>query len=77
MSEDEQKALVERRAELERQLEGLKAKRKDESLYMPGITIISEEEMPNEQIELEIEELEASIAEIDEELKHSGAVAGR
>jgi hypothetical protein len=37
---------------------------------MPGMTLISgEAPPPPEQIELEIEELQATIAEIDEELK--------
>jgi len=37
---------------------------------MPGVSLISREAPPPpEQIELEIEELQAMIAEIDEELK--------
>jgi 2'-5' RNA ligase len=70
MSEVETKSLMEQRAELERQLEELKAK-KSSGNYTPGMTIVTSEtsETFDEQTELEIAELEAAIAEIDEELK--------
>jgi DNA-binding transcriptional MerR regulator len=70
MSAQQSKSLRERRAELERQLRRLAGRRNE--LYMPGVTLISGEPPPlPEQIELEIEELQAAIAEIDEELKRS------
>jgi len=51
-------------------LRELTARRDD--LYMPGVSLISREAPPPpEQIELEIEELQAAIAAIDEELKQS------
>lgn len=68
MSTQDFESLKERRAHLERMLRELTARRDD--LYMPGITLIAgEAPPPPEQIELEIEELQATIAEIDEELK--------
>ena len=70
MSEEEAKKLMERRAELERQLEKLRAKRRN-SLYTPGMTIVLPHEQQNEQIDLQIEEIEATIAEIDKELERS------
>jgi len=49
-------------------LRELTARRAD--LYMPGVTLISGEATPpSEQVELEIDELQAAIAEIDEKLK--------
>ena len=68
MSTQDLESLKERRAHLERMLRELTARRDD--LYMPGVSLISgEAPPPPEQIELEIEELQAMIAEIDEELK--------
>jgi hypothetical protein len=68
MSTQDSESLKERRAELDGILRELTARRND--LYMPGMTLISgEAPPPPEQIELEIEELQATIAEIDEELK--------
>ncbi len=68
MSAQGAQSLKEKRAHLERLLRELTAKRND--LYMPGVSLISgEAPPPPEQIELEIEELQAVIAEIDEELK--------
>jgi hypothetical protein len=59
---------MDRRAHLERMLRELTARRAD--LYMPGVTLISgEAPPPSEQVELEIDELQAAIAEIDEKLK--------
>jgi hypothetical protein len=68
MSTQDLEGLKERRAHLESMLRELTARRDD--LYMPGVSLISREAPPPpEQIELEIEELQAMIAEIDEELK--------
>jgi len=68
MSTQDSESLKERRAHLERMLRELTARRND--LYMPGLTLISgEAPPPPEQIELEIEELQAAIAEIDRELE--------
>jgi hypothetical protein len=70
MSSQDSESLKHKRAHLERLLRELTARRND--LYMPGISLISgEAPPPPEQIELEIEELQAAIAEIDEELKKS------
>jgi hypothetical protein len=68
MSTQDSESLKERRAHLEGLLRELTTKPND--LYMPGVSLISQEAPPPpEQIELEIEELQAAIAEIDEELK--------
>jgi hypothetical protein len=67
MSEEESKKLMQRRVELAKQLESLRAQRRD-GLYTPGMTIVPHEQQ-NEQIDLQIEEIEATIAEIDEELE--------
>jgi hypothetical protein len=70
MSAQGSESLKHKRARLERLLRELTARRND--LYMPGISLISREAPPPpEQIELEIEELQAAIAEIDEEVKKS------
>jgi hypothetical protein len=69
MGAENSKNLKERRAELEKLLRGLMETRN--GLYMPGITIISGQPAPaNEQLDLEIEELQAAIAQIDEALKN-------
>ncbi len=68
MSTEQSQKLMERRAELEKQLRSLTDKR--DGLYMPGMTIVSDQPPPtNEQTALQIEELQAAIAEIDEDLK--------
>ena len=68
MSSQDFEGLKERRAHLERMLRELTVRRDD--LYMPGVSLISgEAPPPPEQIELEIEELQAAIAQIDQELQ--------
>ncbi|MGA7456735.1 MAG: hypothetical protein WBW51_05335 [Methyloceanibacter sp.] len=59
---------MERRAELEKQLR--KLTEKGDALYTPGRSVVPEH-LPetDEQTELQIEELQAAIAEIDEALK--------
>ena len=70
MSSQDLESLKERRAHLEGLLRELTARRND--LYLPGVSLISgEAPPPPEQIELEIEELQATIAEIDEALQKS------
>ena len=63
------KNLLERRAELEKQLRELTDR--GDPLYMPGMTIVPGQLSATEQTELQIEELQAAIAEIDEELKQA------
>jgi hypothetical protein len=68
MGAESSKSLKERRAELEKLLRGLMETR--DGLYMPGVTMISDQPPPaNEQMDLEIEELQAAIAQMDEALK--------
>jgi hypothetical protein len=68
MSAEQTKSLMENRAELEKQLQRLSDRR--DALYTPGMTMISGEPRPiDEQTALQIEELQAAIAEIDEALK--------
>jgi transposase len=68
MSAEQSQKLKERRAELEKQLRSLTER--SDGLYFPGLTIVSEQPPPtDEQTALQIEELQAAIAEIDEELK--------
>jgi hypothetical protein len=63
-------SLLERRAELEKQLRDLTDR--GNPLYMPGMTVVSGQlSGADEQTELQIEELQAAIAEIDEELKQA------
>lgn len=70
MGAEKSKSLKERRAELEKLLRGLMDTR--DGLYMPGVTIVSDQPPPaNEQLDLEIEELQAAIAQIDEQLKNA------
>jgi 2'-5' RNA ligase len=70
MGAEQARSLEEQRAALERQLERLKAQREDRWLYMPGVTIISDQApMPDEQIDLQIEELQAAIAQIEEAIR--------
>jgi hypothetical protein len=67
MGAEKRKGLMERRAELEKLLRGLMETRDG---YTPGITMVSDQPPPaNEQLELEIEELQAAIAQIDEALR--------
>lgn len=68
MSAEQTKSLMEKRAELEKQLQSLTDR--GDALYTPGRSIISGDGRPlDEQTALQIEELQAAIAEIDEELK--------
>ena len=68
MSAEQSKSLMEKRAELEKQLQSLTDK--GDALYTPGMTMISGGPRPiDEQTALQIEELQAAIAEIDEALK--------
>jgi transposase len=70
MDAEKLKSLMEQRAELEKLLRGLVDTRDD--LYTPGITMVSDQPPPaNEQVALEIEELQAAIAQIDEALKNA------
>ncbi len=70
MSAEQSKNLMEQRADLEKQLRGLKQRRN--LLYTPGITIVSgHAASSDEQIDLQIEELQATIAQIDEALKNA------
>jgi hypothetical protein len=70
MSTQDLESLKAKRAHLEGLLRELTARRND--LYFPGVSLISgEAPSPPEQIELEIEELQAAIAEIDEALQKS------
>jgi transposase len=68
MSAQDTQSLKERREHLERQLRALKENR--EGLYMPGVTVVSgQTPVADEQTHLQVEELEAAIAQIDEALK--------
>jgi len=68
MSAEQTKSLMEKRAELEKQLQSLTDR--GDALYTPGRSIISDQSPPiDEQTALQIEELQAAIAEIDEALK--------
>ncbi len=68
MDAEPSKSLVEQRVELKRLLDSLTDKR--DGLYTPGITVVSgRPEAANEQLDLQIEELQAAIAQIDETLK--------
>lgn len=68
MSAEQSKSLVEQRAELEKQLRSLTDRR--DGLYWPGITLVSDRPRPeNEQLDLQIEELQAAIAQIDEAMR--------
>jgi hypothetical protein len=72
MGAEQSKSLVERRAELEKHLRSLTGRR--DGLYTPGRTLVSGPPEESEQLHLQIEELQATIAEIDEELKKSSGV---
>jgi transposase len=70
MSTAQSKSLIERRAELEKQLRSLTDRTGEE--YFPGMTIIpGHPRAIDEQTALQIEELQAAIAEIDESLKRA------
>ena len=65
MSAEQTKSLMEKRAELEKQLQCLTDR--GDALYTPCRSIISDQPPPiDEQAALQIEELQAAIAEIDE-----------
>jgi transposase len=69
MSTEQSKSLVEQRAELEKQLRSLTDRR--DGLYWPGITLVSDQpRSADEQTALQIEELQAAIAQIDEALNN-------
>jgi hypothetical protein len=62
---------MDRRAHLEKQLRALEDRR--DGLYTPGVTLVSGEPAPaDEQIQLQIDEIEAAIAQIDEALNARG-----
>jgi cell division protein FtsB len=63
---DEIEALKERRAELEREIESLESTRV--ALYMPGITIVPQEGLPEEDASQQLARLKAAIIEIDTQL---------
>ena len=70
MSTEQTKKLLEQRAELEKQLRSLTGA--SEALYMPGMTVVSgNPPVADEQTALQIEELQAAIAEIDEALRNA------
>ena len=69
VSANPSKSLLEQRAELERQLRELTER--DNVLYTPGRTVVSDQARSiDEQTNLQIEELQAAIAQIDEALKN-------
>jgi hypothetical protein len=63
---NEIEALKARRAELEREIESLESTRV--ALYMPGITIVPQEGVPEENADQELARLKAAIIEIDTQL---------
>ena len=68
MSAERTTSLMEQWAALEKQLQSLTDRR--DGLYTPGRSLISDQPPPiDEQTALQIEELQAAIAEIDEALK--------
>ncbi len=73
MSGEHSKSLMEQRADLYSQLRALQDGR--DGLYTPGVTVVSGQTPPaDEHIDLQIEELEAAIAQIDEALKSVGEI---
>jgi len=65
MSAEQTKSLMEKRTVLEKQLQSLTDR--EDALYTPGRSIISDQPpLIDEQTALQIEELQAAIAEIDE-----------
>ncbi len=67
---DEIETLKARRAELEREIETLESMKV--ALYMPGITIVPQEGLPDEDANQQLARLKAAIIEIDTQL---GALA--
>ena len=65
------KALKAKRAELEREIESLESTRV--ALYMPGITIVPHEGLPEEDANQQLARLKAAIIEIDTRLGALGA----
>jgi hypothetical protein len=59
-----------KRAELERQIESLESRRV--ALYTPGITVVPQEGLPEEDADQQLARLKAAIIEIDTQL---GALA--
>jgi hypothetical protein len=70
---DEIEALKARRAELEREIESLESTRV--ALYMPGVTIVPQEGLPEEDANQQLARLRAAIIEIDTQL--AALAAGR
>jgi len=68
--EDSGQALKAKRAELGREIESLESRRV--ALYMPGITIVPQEGLPEEDADQQLARLKAAIIEIDTQL---GALA--
>jgi hypothetical protein len=69
---NEIEALKARRAELEREIESLESTRV--ALYMPGVTLVPQEGLPEEDSNQELARLKAAIIEIDTRL---GALTAR
>jgi hypothetical protein len=67
---DEIETLKARRAELEREIDSLESMKV--ALYMPGITIVPQEGLPDEDANQQVARLKAAIIEIDTQL---GALA--
>jgi cell division protein FtsB len=67
---DEIEVLKARRAELEREIELLESTRV--ALYMPGVTIVPPEGLPEEDADQQLARLRSAIIEIDTQL---GALA--
>ena len=67
---DEIEALKARRAELEREIESLESTRV--AFYMPGITLVPREGLPEDDADQQLARLKAAIIEIDTQL---GALA--
>ncbi len=67
---DEIETLKARRAELEREIDSLESMKV--ALYMPGITIVPQEGLPDEDANQQLARLKAAIIEIDTQL---GALA--
>ena len=68
MSAEQTKSLMEKRTVLEKQLQSLTDR--EDALYTTGRSIISDQPpLIDEQTVLQIEDLQATIAEIDEALK--------
>jgi hypothetical protein len=71
MSAQDLQSLMKRRAHLEKQLRALEVRR--DGPYTPGVTLVSGEPAPaDEQVQLQIDELAAAIAQIDQALNAQG-----